>query len=88
VGPLCLLHCEMHWAQSLAGDVQNLLDTQLNIVRLHWPLLDATRTNCTPMHMRGMHMRAIVVECPSSNGSVHRLREHGSVDEEVGGRRQ
>ena len=69
----------MHWARLLAGDVQNLLDIQLHSMRLRLAL-DATRTDYGPMHMRA----SIVVERPSSNGSVDRLREHGSVDEEVG----
>ena len=83
---LCLRHCETHWVQLLAGAVQSLLVAQLNSVRLQL-LLDATRTDCSPIHMRGIRMRAIVNECPSSNSSVDQLREHGSVDEQVGGRR-
>ena len=41
-------------------DVQNLYH-QLNTARLRF-LLDATRTDCSPMHLRGIHIRAIVIE--------------------------
>jgi hypothetical protein len=40
------------------------------------------------MYMRGMHMRAIVNECPASNGGINRLVEHGSVEDGRCGRRQ
>ena len=66
---MCFRHREMRWVLPLAGDVQNLLGAQLNGVILQ-SLPDASRTNCSSIYMRRMHMRAMVGERPSINDRV------------------